>query len=203
MNSLLFSSSKIVWGFILLGVDLLMTPRMTTIGIIFTLVVIDFITGIAKAKIQKVARTSEGYRRTIIKVLQYLIIPVVFWLAGYYVKTNLVGSPEDIETMKKVSLMLEKIGGWLMLFIIYIEVTSIFENVYEIDKKGMFAKLLKPILAILKFGFENNPIQRLADKLTIEAPDAKVTIENSASPEPTKVTVETKPDGDNKKTNYL
>lgn len=191
-NSLLFSSSKIIWAFILLGFDIIRTPRMSTIAVIFTLVVIDFITGIAKAKIQKIARTSEGYRKTIIKIMQYLIVPVVFWIASYYIKSHIPPDKETAESIQKLSVLLEKIGGWLMLFIVYIEITSIFENIYEIDKKGMFSMLLKPLLIILKFGIENNPISKLANKLTVETKDTKVIVETPKTT-PTNITVESKP----------
>jgi hypothetical protein len=53
-----------------------------------------------------------------------------------------------------------------MLFIIYIEVTSIFENLYAIDNTSMISKYLyKPVLVILKFGIENNAVVKAADKI--------------------------------------
>lgn len=172
----IFLTAKICWASILLGIEYLLSPRMTTIAIVFVLVVIDFLTGITKAKIQGVARTSEGFRKTLIKVLQYTIVPLVFWLGGLYVNSHIVAT-DDQATMIKISNLLKKAGGWIMLFIIYIEVTSIFENLYEIDKKGAFSKMLKPVLILLKFGIDNNPFKRAADKLIMENKDVKVTME--------------------------
>ena len=56
-----------------------------------------------------------------------------------------------------------------MYFILYIEITSILENLYKVDGTSSIAKYIyKPLLTILKFGLENNPILDAADKLKKE-----------------------------------
>ena len=140
--------SKFTWGVTLLFFDLLITPSLDMVYIVAAAIVIDFITGIAKAKMKNQERTSEGYRRTMIKLLQYVVPIIVLW-----------GGSKLIHDYKE---QLEKFAGWLMLFVTYIEATSIFENLYEIDKKSTISKYLyKNVLKILKFGIENNPVNKM------------------------------------------
>lgn len=185
--------AKISWGFFMLGIDLIATPRVTTIGLIIVLVAVDFITGIIKAKMNRVARTSEGFRKTLTKIMQYTIVPLMFWIGDVYARSHASTAP-DPATMIKVANLLKDSGGWVMLFIIYIEITSIFENLYEIDKKNAFANIIRPILVILKFGIENNPFRRAADKLIVENKDVKVTVQEDKTDNnvSSKVTVEAK-----------
>ena len=126
IHSTLFSTAKIFWGVTLLFIDVLIHPSFNMFFVVLGAILLDFITGIAKAKFQKIARTSEGYRRTVVKLMQYIVPILVIWIASKRV-------PGYEATLKEI-------GGWLMLFITYIEVTSIFENLYEIDKKSVIGK---------------------------------------------------------------
>lgn len=154
--------AKLLWGVALLGIDFMIKPSFNVFSVMIIMIALDFLTGIAKAKIKKVNRTSEGYRRTVIKLMQYLIPVLVLWVSGKFL-------PEHKE-------MLQQISGYVMMFIIYIEVTSVFENLYEIDNKSSIAKFLyKPALTILKFGIEKNPVTSAAEKMREEekkTPDA-------------------------------
>lgn len=146
------TAASIVWGFIFLGITFVVPPNHHLMYAVFSVIGIDFLTGVAKAKMNKVARTSEGYRKTVIKFLQYFVAIFVCYGAGKLI-------PDEKE-------ILAQSAGFVMLFVIYIEVTSIFENLYEIDKKSQFSKyLIRPVLAILKFGIENNPVTKAADKI--------------------------------------
>ena len=149
-STLLFA--KICWASILLWFDFFMAPSLSLMGVMLAVIFLDFITGVVKAKIQKINRTSEGYRKTITKLLQYIIPVLVLYGAGRYI-------PEYKERLQQAS-------GFVMLFIIYIEVTSIFENLYAIDNKTMISKFMyKPVLVILKFGIEHNVVVEAAGKL--------------------------------------
>lgn len=112
IHSTLFSTAKIFWGVTLLFIDVLIHPSFNMFFVVLGAILLDFITGIAKAKFQKIARTSEGYRRTVVKLMQYIVPILVIWIASKRV-------PGYEATLKEI-------GGWLMLFITYIEVTSIF-----------------------------------------------------------------------------
>lgn len=144
--------AKIFWGGILLFIDIMTIPTFKLFYVLVAAIGIDFITGIIKAKMQKKARTSQGYRKTVVKLMQYIVPVVVIWMGSKNI-------PEYANTLKEV-------GGWLMLFIVYIEGTSIFENLYEIDQKSIIAKwVYKPALKLLKFGIENNQVVKAAEEL--------------------------------------
>lgn len=150
--------AKITWGFVLLGVEIITHPSLNLLFVIGIAMFIDFITGVLKSKFEGKEITSEGFRRTVIKVLQYAIPILVLWGAGKYI-------PEYKNRMKEFS-------SYLMIFILYIEVTSIFENLYKIDSKSTIAKFLyRPALKVLKFGIENNPVADAANKLQKKDPD--------------------------------
>lgn len=152
IQTTLFSTAKIFWGGTLLFIDVMIHPSFNMFFIVMGAIGLDFITGVAKAKFNKVARTSEGYRRTVVKLMQYIIPILVIWISSKRV-------PGYESTLKEI-------GGWLMLFITYIEATSIFENLYDIDKKSVISKYVyKPALKLLKFGIENNPVTKAAEQL--------------------------------------
>lgn len=113
-------------------------------------ILLDFITGIAKAKLLRIARTSKGYRKTVIKFVQYggaLAIGVVL--------ANIGEAPAN--DLSKV--MTAYFNNVLILFVIYIEVTSVFENLYAMDQKTIFSKyFISPMLRILTWQIKNNPI---------------------------------------------
>lgn len=172
-NTLLFA--KITWGAILLWFEFFTKPTFSLMGVVFAVIAIDLITGIVKSVFKKIARTSQGYRKTITKLMQYIIPVLILWGAGNYI-------PE-------YKLRLEQASGFVMLFIIYIEVTSIFENLYEIDNKSPISRYLyKYALVVLKFGLEHNPVQQAAENI-------KVKVEETVThTEQTKTTVEKLPE---------
>lgn len=151
-------TAKFLWAGILLWFDFLINPSFSLFTIMITAIALDFVTGVIKAKFKKQARTSEGYRKTVVKLMQYILPVVMLWSAAHFI-------PAKRE-------WLEQISGWLVMFIIYIEVTSIFENLYEIDKTSMIGRYLyKYALVILKFGIEKNAVKAAADKLETQSTD--------------------------------
>lgn len=124
--------------------------------------VMDFVTGVVKAKFKKQERTSEDYRRTVKKVTQYFTAIGLSLGIQFLVK----------KTITNAHPYLQYISVFVCLFIIYIEVTSILENLYEIDKRSMMARfLIRPLLAIMKFGLEKNPILQAEEKITSSEPN--------------------------------
>jgi len=98
--------AKFTWASVLLLFEFFMKPSFSLFGVVLTVIFIDFITGVVKSIFRKVARTSEGYRKTIIKLLQYIIPIFIFWGAGHYI-------PEYKEKLEQAS-------GFVMMFIVYI-----------------------------------------------------------------------------------
>lgn len=144
--------AKMCWASVFLFIDFLITPSLNLMIVVVLAMTFDFATGIVKAKFKKEARTSEGYRKTIVKFMQYIVPIVVLYAASKMI-------PEHANWLKSLS-------GYLMMFIIYIEVSSIFENLYDIDSASSIAKYFyRPALMILKFGIEKNPVTTAAEKL--------------------------------------
>lgn len=146
---------KLIWGGVLIGIELIVKPTLSLFLVVIIAIGIDFLTGVIKAKFKKQARTSEGYRRTVVKLLQYIVPILILQFAA-----------RNIPEYKN---MLLDCSGYLMWFILYIEFTSILENLYEIDSRSLIARFLyKPLLVILKFGIEKNAVAQAAEKIDAE-----------------------------------
>jgi hypothetical protein len=118
-------------------------------------IILDLVTGIGKALVKGEARTSAGYRKTVIKAFQY-----VGAISAAAILQN-VGSIND-----STKVLLSYVTDGLIVFITYIEVTSVFENLYEIDNKTILSKYFyTPILKILTFQLKNNPLIKQAGSL--------------------------------------
>ena len=108
---------------------------------------IDLLTGIAKAIKKNVPRTSTGYRRTVAKFIQYggaIAIGIVL--------ANIADYKKDGEINKMIYAYF---SNSMLLFIIYIEITSILENLIEVSPEGEFTrKFLKPVHRVFSFDFK-------------------------------------------------
>lgn len=115
------------------------------------LMTIDFFTGFMKAKFLKINRSSEAFRKTVKKIIQYCsaIIVVVVLL-------NLMQFDKSNQFFKDYSDWLQ--NGVIMLMI-YIELTSITENSIAIDKTSTFAKVFSiPFHRLLTLQLKSNPM---------------------------------------------
>ncbi|WP_312208271.1 phage holin family protein [Empedobacter sp.] len=95
--------------------------------------VFDFATGFAKAKFLKVNRSSEAFRKTIKKIIQYFsaIIVVVFLI-------NLMRFDKSNEWFNEYSSWLQ---NGVVILMIYIELISILENAIAVDKSSTFSRV--------------------------------------------------------------
>lgn len=126
---------------VLTFIKITVLPDINLMAWVFIVVVLDFLTGVLKAVYQKKARTSAGFRKTVVKFAQYGIAII----AGM-VLANTVKGDEDGNMNAVISFL----NSGLLVFIIYIEVTSVFENIYALDKKSkMSVYIIKPVLALL------------------------------------------------------
>lgn len=174
LHKTIISTGTLLWSGILLGIEFLAKPKVGLIAVVVALVFVDLVTGITKAKMKGIARTSEGYRKTIIKLMQYTFAILIFVGGAFYFEKS-IPQTDSFHTSDfgKVAGILKNVSSYIMLFIIYIETSSIFENLYEIDNKTPFSKyFIKPILRLLKFGLDNNPIKNASDSLTEEKKEA-------------------------------
>ena len=116
---------------------------------------LDLITGVLKAKVSGQKRTSAGFRRSIRKISQYSSCTI-----GGFILINLASITKGSADIANATL----IGNGLVVAIIYIEVTSIFENAYAINPGSKLARyFIRHALNILTFQFKNNPATKTTD----------------------------------------
>jgi phage-related holin len=121
-------------------------PPVHLFGILGVSMLLDLITGVAKAVYMGDARTSNGYRKTLIKTTQYMGSICVTLILRYL----LLKQPELMNGVRYVNW----IANGLIVFIILIECTSILENLYAINKTSIFARIfIKPFLMLLTIQF--------------------------------------------------
>jgi phage-related holin len=120
-------------------------PPATLLVWLFVAMVLDLITGVAKAIKKDIPRTSEGFRRTVAKFIQYggaVAIGIIL--------ANIVDVGDE-----KTKLIYGYFSNSMLMFIIYIEIKSILENLTEISPDSDFTKLfLRPIHKILSIDFK-------------------------------------------------
>lgn len=113
----------------------------------------DWSTGILKSVILQIPRTSSGYRKTLSKFLQYagsIIASVIL--------TNVVSKTKFVDKETEFAIV-NYLNDGLLIYIIYIEVTSIFENLYACDHKSKFSKfIIAPLLKLLTFQIKGRPL---------------------------------------------
>lgn len=138
----------------LLNIKFNFLPTPNLLLVMGVAIVLDFLTGILKSVILKKVRTSEGYRKTVIKFTQYGGSVVVGMLLKYIGAMN--------SDMANIAQYAEYLTDGLVIFIIFIELTSVLENVYAIDQETPFSKyLVGPLLKLLTFQIKNNPVTKL------------------------------------------
>lgn len=141
----------------LLNVKFNFLPTPSLLLVMGIAIVLDFGTGVIKAVYLKNARTSEGYRKTVIKFTQYGGSVVVGMLLKY-----IAGQNSD---MANVQPYVEYLTNGLVIFIIFIELTSVLENLYAIDNQTTFSKFfVGPLLKLLTFQIKNNPIMKMEEQ---------------------------------------
>jgi len=132
-------------------------PKGTLLTWLAISFVLDLITGIGKSVLNGVARTSTGYRKTIAKFLQYFGAIGVSIIMGNTLSDN----PAFAAARETISFM----NDGLLVFIIYIELTSVCENLIEASPESPFAKYFIVYLhRVLTFTFKNNPVKQIVEE---------------------------------------
>lgn len=105
-------------------------------------VLLDLFTGLLKAWSKGQVTSSRGLRRTIIKIGSY-----VGTIVGVCILVNVIAMNLNATNKIDLSFML----NWLMGFMIFIELYSVFENIDEAYPDSIFSKYISsPILKFLK-----------------------------------------------------
>jgi len=141
----------------LLNINFKILPSFDLLIVMGITIIADLVTGIIKAVMMGKARTSEGYRKTVIKFMQYGGAITVGLLLKFL-------SAKKSE-MADFSQYAGYLSSGLVIFIIFIEVTSILENISAMDNSTVFCKyLITPLLKLLTFQIKNNPIAKMEQK---------------------------------------
>ena len=108
---------------------------------------LDFVFGVTKATLMKETRTSEGFRKTFTKFIQYggsIIIAMVL--------LN-IKSVSESNFGKEYSYLF---GDTMIYIMIYVEVVSIFENMEATGGNNDFVKyFVRPVRRLITFQLKN------------------------------------------------
>lgn len=148
MRTILFTGA-------LLFLKAMILPNLDLLIWMTIAIVLDFVTGILKAIVLKQARTSFGYRATVKKFTEY----------GGSIAAGIILSNGIIGKTGQHPELLQYVNDGLVIYIIFIEVTSVFENIYACDQDSKFAKLvISPILKILTFQLKGTPLTPISNE---------------------------------------
>lgn len=119
-------------------------PNSYLLITIFFLIVLDFITGVLKAIFLDIPRTSKKYRETYAKFIQYM--------GALLMSIGLAFLIQQMPELKDLGYFSNIVNNVILFGIIFIETTSILENLYTIDNKSLFSRfVIKPLLKITTF----------------------------------------------------
>jgi phosphatidylglycerophosphate synthase len=117
------------------------------------MILIDFVTGYAAAVAQQQNRTSSGLRKTITKLIQYGSVIVI---------SMVVVNSANYSDQEWVKLILPKLNNALVVYIIYIEIYSVLENLLVLSPNSAFTQfLVKPLYQLFSIN-----LKALFDKKT-------------------------------------
>lgn len=127
---------------------------------------VDFVTGLGRAIIEKKTRSSTGFRQTLVKFIQYgtaiLIGMAISYLGNEVSAYN--------KSWEGITRYMNWFNNGLLVFINLIEITSILENSYAMNKTNKFSRhFIKPALKILTIELKRNPISKISLELEGEA----------------------------------
>ncbi|MBU7576657.1 MAG: phage holin family protein [Flavihumibacter sp.] len=115
----------------------------------------DFVTAMAKLKVLKIEPTSSKQRDSFKKMIQYggaIIVAYVVWFLA-----------------RKQVANAGIVVNLTMFAIIFVEITSIGENLYEVNPTGFFGRyFIYPLLYITKFTMVKNPLMKKMEQMQRE-----------------------------------
>ncbi len=143
-------TSFIIGSLSLLFFKLTFFPRLDLLAWVFIAVVIDLLTGVVKAFIKKQAVTSQGFRQTAVKALQY---------SGLIIAGIIIGN-----SFEKNTDLVRWVNDGMLLFLLYVEVYSIFENLRDMNPESKVSKMIfSPALTILTLGMQRLSLNKLTE----------------------------------------
>ena len=123
-------------------------PPSYLLIIIFSLIALDFITGVLKSVVNNIPRTSKKYRETYAKYIQYMGAILMSFLLSFLIQE----SPQ----LKEIQFFTEIANNVILFGIITIEALSILENLVAVDNKSPFSRyIINPLYRLLTFELKN------------------------------------------------
>lgn len=154
---------KLLFAGTLAFANLTFFPKFPLLLVMAIAIVLDFATGVLKAYVKGEVRNSTGFRKTIVKFGQY---------AGAIIAGIILAATADSNAGEATKLLIHYINDGLVSFIIYIEITSVFENLNEVDKTTMFAKFFyQPALKVLTFEIKNSALNKASATIPTDPTD--------------------------------
>ena len=131
-----------------LNINLNFLPHRYLLVAVFFLILLDFITGVLKAVILDIPRTSKGYRETYAKFIQYMGAILMSLAMGFLV--------QEMKELTQLTFFSKIVNNVIMLGIVSIESLSIMENLIAVDDKSKFARyIIIPLHRLLTFEIKN------------------------------------------------
>lgn len=123
------------------------TPDGSLLIGLFILFVLDFAFGVTKATLTKQIRTSEGFRKTFTKFIQY---------GGSIIIGMVLLNIKSVSESKFGNQYSSVFGDSMICIMIYIEVVSILENMEVIGNNNDFVKyFVRPVRRLITFQIKN------------------------------------------------
>jgi phage-related holin len=138
-------------------------------------IMLDLLTGLMKSLAEGNFAFSTGFRKTISKMTQYLMVIAVCMVLANVVAQNKAVVAESLtffgtNLYDKVKVTIMFMNNLVILLIIYVETLSVLENSLAINASSPFSKfVIAPIYKIVSLAVLTNAIKLLSDKL----PEAK------------------------------
>lgn len=131
-----------------LNINFNFLPHSYLLVAVFFLIILDFVTGVLKACVLDIPRTSKGYRETYAKFIQYMGAILMALAMAFLV--------QEVPQLKDIHFFSSIVNNVVLIGIIFIESLSIMENLIAVDDKSPFAKyIIKPLYRILTFEIKN------------------------------------------------
>ncbi|MCX8018930.1 MAG: phage holin family protein [Chitinophagaceae bacterium] len=135
------------WLFFLGFIKFTFWPDANLLGWMLIAVAIDFLVGFMKAVFLNQKRTSAALRKTLVKFLQYGGA-----IAAALILQNALFDKKD----ERLTGLLQYTTDVIVIFIIYVELVSIFENLIEIDPENFMSRyFFKPVHNVLTLNIQN------------------------------------------------
>ncbi len=138
--------TALIWGWL----EIAFLPKPMLVFYLGGAMAVDLLTGLIKSWKMGQATKSSGFRKTVIKISTYVSTIIGVWLLA-----NLMSQlyPKlDYSSMVNIT-----IG-----FLSFIELYSVFENIFAIDPDGALSRyIVKPVLGFLKGRLDRNPFSNL------------------------------------------